>query len=596
VNENQIRDIDWISQFHQLRSLHLDNNLVSALKITPDVMPSSLEELHASNNMIACMQVGVCPNLKILKLRQNKLTEFPYGLIDLGKLEILDLAQNYIDGNPEDLKNFLSSLPPTITQLYLSPNPFIARMRRYRQCVLATVQGKLTFLDTKFVTQEDIEIAKACPDMAQKIREKYACNKRSELIERVEGLKRLQASIGVSPSSVDLCREIIVLSGRNYLNFSHAFFLVHTFQNMTERPDLLDGLFRDSDERSSSSSSSNDEDDELVEIAEKILTGDFSKNQWIPARRGNLFFHDTNNSKLILLRKGMYFEYQGDGEFQCIGNVHSRPVEDTQAVVETNKNDIQETPRNPVPAVWLTSVPGSTLAISPPQTADEEQGATKRQRMKDSDLLSSAEARVPGFTEFAKKWSLPESTIRHVFKYNDRSLLLYVMRRFNPTKAKAKNAFLNFCDSLVSKFPQIWRSKSLIEMNLFEEADAVELYKMGCFRPEGILFSCDDSSIDGSILLDGVGDSDISGNFFFLNDDLYVLMNRDDKDVTVLVDGTRALTIEGPVGPLRDGSVITFSRDKSGGPDHLILVEMSANEMDLLNRRTGSQSVSAHDL
>jgi len=75
------------------------------------------------------------------------------------------------------------------------------------------------------------------------------------------------------------------------------------------------------------------------------------------------------------------------------------------------------------------------------------------------------------------------------------------------------------------------------------------------------------------------------GQIFFLGSDVYVLMNIDSPpSVSVLVDGVRALSIEGPIGPLRDGFVITIS---SGGllPDHVFVVEMADSEDDLLVRR-----------
>ena len=363
---------------------------------------------------------------------------------------------------------------------------------------------------------------------------------------------------------------------------------------MTENPELLEGLFRDNQDGSSEahsdrSSIQDDKDDDIVEFAYALMSGStrHPTNEWIPAPGGNYFFHDTGKSKLLLLRDNCYFEYEGDGEFQFIGRVADRSM---------SEPDRESFPQN-CQHIWLTSVPGTVLSM---ETTGAEEGEDrddvpqKRLRIagpKDeprnsiSDLILRAENRVPGFSDFVSKWNFPEQTIRHFLKF-DRLLIAYIMRRFNPTKAKAKNAIIGFCDSLIGKYPQIWRWKSVIELEWMEEEANVEIRKLTDGQEDRVSFCSPDVQMEDAIILDKNFEK-ISGEIIFLGQDAYVMMTVDDPSVTVLVDGIRALSVEGPVGPLRDGSVIAFSKkeNKSGIPNHLILVEIATEEIVLVNRR-----------
>ena len=168
---------------------------------------------------------------------------------------------------------------------------------------------------------------------------------------------------------------------------------------MTEKPELLEGLFRDLEAHSdrSSSEDATDDDNGLVEFADSLMSGStrHPTNEWIPGPGGNFFFHDTGKSKLLLLRDHCYFEYEGEGEFQFIGRVADRSVPE---------------PDRDRPHIWLTSVPGTVLSMEStgaeeaeddvPQKRQRIAGPTDASRNCISDLILRAENRISGFSDF----------------------------------------------------------------------------------------------------------------------------------------------------------------------------------------------------
>jgi len=218
LDQNQIREMSWLQQFVNLRYLMLDNNLIDRLDISPATIPSTLEQLHISSNQISHIEISpdsAILSLTLLKLRKNKLQHFPCGLGTLTRLEIIDIAENYIQ-EEHTFRQFLKhEIPKSVRQIYVSPNPFVGKIRNYRRLVLSEFTGeRLSFLDTKFVTEEELEIAKSNhPDQASEIRKKFAKNRRQELQSRVDGLRQLGAEFNCSASdSIELCRELLSLA------------------------------------------------------------------------------------------------------------------------------------------------------------------------------------------------------------------------------------------------------------------------------------------------------------------------------------------------------------------------------------------------
>ena len=310
---------------------------------------------------------------------------------------------------------------------------------------------------------------------------------------------------------------------------------------MSGNEHLLDDLFIE-DERESDVSSESSSSDDLVDWAERLIASAQSDtsvaNKWLTNEKGLSIFYDSNRKKLILLKNNLYFDYEGNGEFQFTG---ARPI-DGGDVSESITDESFES----LPIVWITSIPRSFL------TLDE------------SEHLSS----------FFQKFNFEDSFVRHILKL-DKLLVSYIIDRFDPQKAKPRNAFINYCDSLNSKFPQPWRRKSFLAIPENGECETKEL--------RGVLnFGKDD---DLGVEIEHAGFS--GGQFFFLGSDPYVGIERDSDEVKVLVDGVRCLARDGPIGPLRDGSVVSISSSTATEyvPDHLFLIEIAQSQSELIDRR-----------
>jgi len=199
--ENCLTSVCGISQFPNLRFLNISSNAVTDidLKLFPN-----LEQLHACHNLLSSFTVSERnSSLKILKISHNKLTQFP-DVSNLESLEVLDVAQNLI--REMDLENS-AKIPPSLKQLYLSPNPFIGKIRNYRKTVLGSLcrLASLSYLDNAFVTEEESAIAR-CPNNELKIREHFALSRRQELNRRVSDLRDLQFMF--DETAYRICQEI----------------------------------------------------------------------------------------------------------------------------------------------------------------------------------------------------------------------------------------------------------------------------------------------------------------------------------------------------------------------------------------------------
>ena len=340
---------------------------------------------------------------------------------------------------------------------------------------------------------------------------------------------------------------------------------------------LLDGLFQDEQASEPSSASSDDGEDAIVETAEMIIRSakldEKFCDKWI-SENGLLFYFDSKRQKLILLKNNCYFDYEGDGEFQFTGRVDSQIQSDS-----ANDHTADQADTSDLPCVWVTSVPRSFLTIRHEGPVSDSP-SSKRQR-------TEPNYKIKFLDEFFHKYVFDESFIRHILKL-DRLLVSYIVPRFNPMKAKPKNAFSNFCDSLISKFPQPWRWKSLLAI---PEEDRVDC---DCKPLRSTLFFGTNSDLDFELFSDSPEEK-FSAQFFFLGNDVYVMMNEEQIPVTVLVDGVRCTAGEGPVGPLKDGSVLTVSLANKPStselvPDHMFIVELAKTEQELVARRLVSES------
>ena len=365
------------------------------------------------------------------------------------------------------------------------------------------------------------------------------------------------------------------------------FILCEFVAKMSGNENLLDGLFReeeeaDKDASDSYSSSSSSEDDGVVEAAEKLVAlaqNDVQiQDKWI-MENGHCFFYDSHRSKLLLFRNNCYFEYEGDGEFHFAG----RPADDLTTPhlpEEADPVTPHIPPTNPA-SFWITSIPKSFLTIR------YDTGDFSEKSSSPSSKRQKRPYKISAFEEFLHKYNFDDSFVRHILKM-DRFLVSYIIPRFNPVKAKPKNAFSNFCDSLITKFPQPWRWKAMVAIP--EEERAAEGCETKPLR-DIINFGSFSEKNDFEIAPQNFS---FSAQFFFLGTDVYVMMNQDNSGVRVLVDGVRCLASEGPLGPLKDGSVVAIYFDGPDNssrqsaelvPDHLFVVECADSEAALVSRR-----------
>lgn len=180
LEQNMIKTLSWVASLRKLKYLNLNCNGLNELDLSSGL--ESLEELHVTGNSISRVSCPAQIPLRVLKVGHNKLTEFP-DLSSLINLECLDLSNNYIAS--DNYNHFLTCLiPRNIKQLYLSPNPFVANVSRYRQVTMVTYRG-LNYIDNSPVSVEEIEIARAelakGPDAANAVRRCHIESRQREM-------------------------------------------------------------------------------------------------------------------------------------------------------------------------------------------------------------------------------------------------------------------------------------------------------------------------------------------------------------------------------------------------------------------------------
>lgn len=165
-----------------LRLLNLRGNSFTCIHFENDFgTMKSLEELNLDGNKIESFQAPLrnnCSPLNQIRLSRNRLS----AMVDFSSfksIELVDVSHNVISDSP--LSEMSDFLPPSIKQVYLSPNPFIQFTKQYRRSVIELVPS-LCYLDRGFVT--DLERIGNDPLAVQEFHEE----RRRELNNRALGL------------------------------------------------------------------------------------------------------------------------------------------------------------------------------------------------------------------------------------------------------------------------------------------------------------------------------------------------------------------------------------------------------------------------
>ena len=324
-------------------------------------------------------------------------------------------------------------------------------------------------------------------------------------------------------------------------------------------PNLLEGIFGDDDEASPSSYESDDSPESTADMilrATKILGSKSGfLNKWVAGENGRYFFYNEANRKLITFSPdGRYSEYIGDGKYLAFSEDEIPPQANPPAVVDD---------AGPVEC-WITVIPKEELL-----TVDKEAYLCAKRQRAAEDSASSAPAIpyqellkiIPNLLEFSEKWGLEEQSIRHLVKY-DKIIVQYILKSFNPTKAKPKNALLAYLEAL-TRYPQKWRIYATLEKEDFEDT-------LATINIDASRRFVGENSEDG-IVLEGVTECDFQ--ISKIGSDYYVICTG--SSTKVLVDGILATPADGPVGPLREGSIVVVPSTTSE-KEYMLLVEVGS--------------------
>jgi hypothetical protein len=346
----------------------------------------------------------------------------------------------------------------------------------------------------------------------------------------------------------------------------------------------LDGLFRDDESSSSSSEAEQESVADMILRAVQTLNGASGfENRWIADQDRHFFYNSVTRKLICHTHERKYLEYRGEGRYI--------PIPDpTTAVVEKSEISVSEGKKNENDHVcWVTVIPHDHLVV-----VDQDLLDTKR-KLVDNEPSSQPKisfrelienVKIPNFKSFLEKWELmsEEPSVRHLLKL-DKQLIQYIVRGFNPLRAKPKNALLKYQESLL-KHPQKWRIYSVVEEGLIDSGEC-ETTVMGEGMTE-LLIGTEEVQEGPGIELDNLA---VECNAFIskLPDDEYYITNYSNES-PVFLDGMRMLGNDGPC-PLRDGSVVSIPH-KDGRqtlPGCLLLVEIGKPE-ELMKKRSLSAS------
>jgi len=185
---------------------------------------------------------------------------------------------------------------------------------------------------------------------------------------------------------------------------------------------------------------------------------------------------------------------------------------------------------------------------------------TKIKAETDEEFFAQADARTPGFSEFASKWGIQVKHLRHLQKF-DAQLVRHVLRNFNPQKAKPENALQKYTEAL-SLFPQRWRVQAIAEDSDLESLtlDSDNSIYVG---NSGTLYFSFEVPIDPVC------------EFLQLKGDFYLIVKKSE----VFLNNMKIEAADGPVD-LRDVSSVRIG-------DDLIFAEIA--EKDILDERLNQE-------
>ncbi|KAF3497648.1 hypothetical protein DY000_02058097 [Brassica cretica] len=123
---NHVKSIQVLKDMPMLQDLDLSDTKFTDLDRLGAVLPSSLHVLNLAFNELSSTPKGyleICAliNLRELDLSSNALTNTPYCLGNLSRLQTLDLSENQISG---ELSSFVPGLPSALEYLSLFDNDF----------------------------------------------------------------------------------------------------------------------------------------------------------------------------------------------------------------------------------------------------------------------------------------------------------------------------------------------------------------------------------------------------------------------------------------------------------------------------------------
>lgn len=188
LENNAFTEIGNIGNCTNLQFLNLRNNLLTSIDFDRDLSQlHSLEQINLSSNCIHTLTgpTAEVTALKHLNLRHNRFTVFPDRIDRFSNLELFDISENSID------TMIGGTLPKSLRQVYLSPNPFVGKMESYRKSLISQLPN-LVYLDNAFVSEFERRSAENPHEDPNMIRREMHEEKRSELDQRITGLRGLQ--------------------------------------------------------------------------------------------------------------------------------------------------------------------------------------------------------------------------------------------------------------------------------------------------------------------------------------------------------------------------------------------------------------------